>query len=220
MSRGRKKKANGSEPTEVKEVKVIEGQATAAPEDEHEPDRTEKRRGRPPKPAADHNVTDDLIRQAIAEVNNCQDDIDAATGRKRAALKRYKAEGVNIDMVREALKLRKRDPADVSKDFRDLNRMLVLMELPVGTQLGLFEGVTVATAIENRQRAAAKPISTSDTIAAASEAGMKAGVAAKNRTDNPHEDGSPEFLAWDANWIAGQRQHAAKLGPVSQDAVA
>ena len=59
-----------------------------------------------------------------------------------------------------------------------------------------------------------KPVMTTEAmIAKARTAGFDAGAGGKNRDTNPHADGSPEFLAFDAEWMRGQEKIAASMAP-------
>jgi len=50
-------------------------------------------------------------------------------------------------------------------------------------------------------------MSSAESLGKAAAAGLEAGKAARDRTGNPYLEGSPEYLSWDANWLAGQRQN-------------
>lgn len=89
---------------------------------------------------------------------------------------------------------RRREPEDIDNETRRRNRIAKFMNLPIGTQLGLLDdGDSVASAIE---KSADKPKFEDDS-------GYQAAFDGKMAEDNPHEDGSPAFLRWHADFERG-----------------
>lgn len=153
------------------------------------------------------------IRAAKIELDAKQDEAKKANSVYRGLLKAAKKEGLNVDMLCEALRIQKRDPTEVDKDFRDLNAYLMLMGVPVGTQLGLFDGKSIATAVEDEKLKASGLERRTDKGMVAIEAdGYDAGTSGKNANANPYEDGAPEFLRWHKGWNDGQAKLAEGLG--------
>ena len=151
-----------------------------------------------------------LIRPLYEDLEIANHARAAANSAYRTQLKAAKKAGINIDALTKALALQKREPDDVTKEFTDLNRYLAWLGIPVGTQLGLFDETrTVATAAEDFAK---RPISTEASIAKAKTEGFDAGHEAKNKAENPYEEGSPEALAWDAEWDRAQEKRARSLG--------
>jgi hypothetical protein len=139
----------------------------------------------------------------------------------RSMLKAYKTAGGDVDSMVAGLALSKLEPEEIDRQFRETNWTLKMMGIPVGTQLGLFDdGKSVATHLEDAKLKAngthngnghAK-IVTRDQLRGAKAKGRIAGKAGKFPTDNPHEDGSPLFLAWAAGWQIEQEKLAFDLG--------
>jgi hypothetical protein len=129
----------------------------------------------------------------------------------RATLKAFKKAGGNVDALTAALAVRNRDPDEVTREWRDINRYARLMNLPIGAQLGLFEdGETVAAKVDAAQieKQAGPPRKLTDkTLTAIKKDGAAASASGKFATANPYEEGTPEFLAW----AGGYRDHQAEL---------
>jgi hypothetical protein len=151
------------------------------------------------------------IRAAKLEADKKAEESRAANSVYRGLLKAFKKEGGNADMLVETLRLMKREPDEIDRDFRDLNAYLKLAGVPVGTQLGLFDARTVATAAEDEVFKVGPVERRSEKALHAIERdGFDAGKAGKNRSTNPYDDGSPEFLRWGAGWDRGQLENLPK----------
>lgn len=137
----------------------------------------------------------------------------------RNGIKAAKKGGVDGDALVEVLALRKQEPDDVTRRFKNLNNYMLWIGLPVGAQLGLdlATGKTIATLVDDKKIGEAegftegRPITTEAAIGKARTAGFDAGHGGKARDTNPHDDGSPEFLAYDAAWVDGQAKLAGAM---------
>lgn len=158
-----------------------------------------KKRGRPPKAASAaplSNVSGDTIKAAIVEVGAAKTDLESAQGVYRNLLKKWEERGVPSEWVTWGIKQRKREVGDIERDIRWMNRMLAIQEIPVGSQLGLFEdGESIGTKVD---KAKAETVTSDDDIAKAKAAGYEAGTKGIGEEANPHPDGSPSALAWAA----------------------
>lgn len=153
-----------------------------------------------------------LLRPLQKTLRETTDARRTANSAWRTALKAAKKEGIDTDALTAALAYQAADPEDVTKKFTNINRYLVWLGAAVGTQLGLFgPGLTVASAAEAEQFDK-QPISTEASVREARTKGFDAGSDGKNLSDNPHEDGSPEFLAWGGGYRDAQAKLARKLG--------
>src|SRR5215470_17499025 len=132
--------------------------ATTRIDEQDEP----KRRGRPSKHPMpfDSNVTDETVaefgqRALAAKLDHEQfvEDAKKANGAYRAVLKDAKKAGVDPDAVVWWLKARKMEPEDLNRQINWQNRMAMVMNLPMGTQLGwdLETGETVAHVVDEKQ---------------------------------------------------------------------
>lgn len=101
------------------------------------------------------------------------------------------------------------DRADLFDTLRETFRAL-----GVGGQLDWLE----ATA--NASRPATSPQASAESLAAANQGGLDAGLAGRNRESNPYEEGAPEHLKWDAGWVGGQRQNVARMAGSTEAAPA
>jgi len=102
--------------------------------------------------------------------------------------KQAKADGVNVAMVRSALKDNDRDHIEVAIDFRDKARALHLLESPLTEQLHLFS-IEVIPSIVN-----------------VAMQGKQAGLAGADINECPYKPGSEEFVAYRENWERGQAE--------------
>jgi hypothetical protein len=81
--------------------------------------------------------------------------------------------------------------------MRHLQTYAAWLDLPIGSQLGLFGGTTPPAADAN---AAAEHREW-----AAGDAGAAAGRNGDEREANPHEAGSAEHAAWSRSWAKGHK---------------
>jgi len=154
------------------------------------------------------NLTVEMFLEFANKVSSMKQTLDDASSRYRESLKRAKGAGINEAVLRQALQLRKTDLDKVNTNFKDLNRYLVWLGVPAGVQLGLFEGATLATTIENARLASAPNAELGEDVkATAYFAGHANGKIGKNRDTNPHGAGEL-YDEWDRGWIAGQSELA------------
>lgn len=167
-------------------------------------DTTPKKRGRPKKAQLPlSNVTDETIRLHTDAIVAADRDVRLAREKLKAKKEAAKEAGVTLSDVTWFMRAKDRDVRDIDAETRRRNRLAKIMNLPLGTQLGLFEdGKSVASKIEDDKIAATAARAKIPTLAdlqAAREAGDKAGR--EGKSDNPHPEGSPLGL----NWEEGRR---------------
>jgi len=133
-------------------------------------------------------------------------EIKSAEGVFRAVLKDGKKKGVDPDDILWRLAQRSRSPEEIDKETKRRNRLAFLTNLPIGTQLGMFEDgkTTIATAIENAN--------SPDGEQAAHQAGYDAGKAGKGITTNPYPLESAAFDAFEKGWGKQQSERALSMG--------
>ena len=169
-----------------------------------------KKRGRPKNaaPPPSSNVTDATIAEfcnkaltAHGEFETARDEMKQKQGAYRAVLKDARKAGVETDSITWWIAARKREPGDIDRETRSRNRVAKLMNLPIGTQLGLFDdGKTVATTIEDEQRESGVEKLPDD----AYNEGLLAGKDGKPITVNPYPLESAAFDQFEKGWGAGQ----------------
>ena len=98
-----------------------------------------------------------------------------------------KADGCNIDAIKEARKKHKLDHLTVAQDYDDMGFILRVMKSPLAEQLNLF----------------AKPERDEETNVAM--AGELAGRRGDSIDENPHDVGTAYFVTWRAAHERGQR---------------
>lgn len=166
-------------------------------------------------PVDPSGVPDATIRKHCLRAAELRTAVDKSQGEYRAALKAAKSDGVDPGVITWYLRTKKRELQEVDFETRQRNRVAIVMKLPIGVQLGLFDnGKTVASivdgeAIATNGKAAKKTRSSAKTIAAAKLAGSKAGSAGENM-EHDFEDGSPEALAFESAWKDAQQALARK----------
>ncbi len=208
--RGRPKKTAQDRATE----------AAAAPAGEDAPKAPKRTSG--PKKGVGLAVSDatilDFWDKALAakqEADRKKADFDSANGAFRAILKAADKSGVPKAALLWRLSKRNEDVEEIDRNTAWCNRLARLTNLPIGTQLGLFEGGgSVAAEIERKLIAShdagpAAPISpaaakngayTTEELIAASWEGEKAAQAGQPKTTNPHEFGTPLADRWNIGW--------------------
>lgn len=124
----------------------------------------------------------------------------------QTAHRKAKSDGVDLDALRDVIRLSKLDPDAAMERLRKMRAYGKWTGLPIGTQLDMFAEVALA---DEPSEAAAAELREFD----AEEAGFDAGKAGKHRVDdNPHPAGTPHYAAFDRGYLRGQRMIADKLG--------
>ena len=125
-----------------------------------------------------------------------------------------KIETISKKSLRWGLENRKKDAAEIDAETKERNRSAQFFGLKLGTQLGLFEGpegtTSLATQIEIEANAAkgGKGLAGSQvSIDSAKHQGKIDGE--RGAYQNAFDEGSPEFLAYDAEYKAAQIKLAA-----------
>lgn len=169
------------------------GQKTADSGSTEKKPKTETKRQQ--RAAAASNLTQETFVEYFREYSAARTKIEEATAAARAILKRAASVGINTKMLAKARENQRLDRDKVEADMQDLARYHAWLGLPVGTQAEMFgdAGDAPKKEVIDEQR-----------IWEAGEAGLAAGKAGKNRTDNPHAPGSELYQAWDRAYIAGQ----------------
>jgi hypothetical protein len=141
--------------------------------------------------------------------------VGAANGTYRGLLKQFKKDGGNIEMAIRVLNDLGRDADEVIKDNLDYARYAAFAKLAIGTQAELFEGTGAQPAVKAEPEAEAdrEELTPEQRIEFAKTEGHMAGKDGKFATDNPYDDGSPEYLAWSGAYRDSQAALAAKFGP-------
>jgi uncharacterized protein (UPF0335 family) len=189
------------------------------------------RRGRPskhPLPMGS-NVTDETIDEfcdkalaAKSDLEKIEEDARSQRGVYRAILKDAKKAGVDPDAITDWLKLRKKDPEDINRDFAWKNRIYRLRKLPIGTQLGidLETGETIATQVDEkttRKRGGAKAKKENGEAdpRAAYIAGYDAGKAGKSAKSGSRGITGEAAVEFQKGWQQGMKDAAKEHGPES-----
>lgn len=146
------------------------------------------------------------IRAAKVDLEAKQAEAKALNGTYRNLLKAYKKAGGDPDALTTAMALGKKEPADIDREFRNLNAALLWIGVEVGTQLGLFDsGKSVAAAVEDEQ------IIPADKSLAKCEADGYVAGKSESVIENPFEDGSPAFARWQTGFAKAHDELVAAV---------
>lgn len=165
------------------------------------------KRGRPPK-THNQEPSDAALKSQLREVrrlklalNEVSEKMRTANGAYRSAIKTAVACGKHLDLgakdVTRLMDLMDREPEDIDRETSRMNRLAMLMALPIGSQLGLFadSGESVADSIE--KGAISEEF---DSYEADEQAGYSAFAEGEVLDDNPHESNAPRFHAWERGY--------------------
>lgn len=180
-------------------------------------------RGRPRKTEnAELAQSDEALESQLREVRELRLDKDdkakAASGANaryrtaiKLAIKIGGAMGLTGDDVVWLMNAQDRTPEEIDAETVRRNKLATLMKLPIGTQLGMFEGgVSVATRIEDTKMATADP-TMAGTEQEAHIGGRKSYDLGMDEADNPYKPDDPRNAAW----LAGRNE---RKGEVAKDA--
>ncbi len=181
--------------------------------------RREVQEAMPPAEDVKNNVTEatiiDLVAEAMAEkkeIDRLTAERSSANGRLRGVYKKAKKAGLLNGEIQWYVNNQHRDPEDITREFAGINRIAKIMELPVGTQLGLFQdGETVAGKVDKKKADTASSYIAK--LQAAEDAGYRAGRGGKAKDTNPHNLDSPPFVRWNVGWGRGQAEVLQDFGP-------
>lgn len=168
------------------------------------------------------NVPDDTYRihldalmQLRGDMKKRQEELNAARGAYRARMKVAKSDGCNIDAIAAALVERDKDQTERKLYYRDFGRVLRMLNVPVGTQLGLFDGDADVKAMDGDG-----PM----TPDMAEKAGYDACRAGVPNSNNQFEAGTEEHQRWRIGWDKACEETFAPKRPaargIGQSAVA
>ena len=175
------------------------------------------------KQRAKSNVGDDLKLKSIRslidlgkEKDKAKEIYDEVVSRIRIARKGWKEKGVDLEAVDTVMRVRKMDdPEEIIREMKTSIEYLNIAKataVPIGP-LGLFEDYEAADVTPDAKQ--------EDAGWAADEAGFLAAAANQTREDNVFEMGSMEYDRWDAGFVRGMEEKAAKVegaGPVKPPA--
>ena len=100
-----------------------------------------KELGRKLPPAAGHNVTEEVFLKAAAEMAALSAERKEINERISARRKQFKANGIELGKMDLVLKMAEWDRGEIREHFDTEIRYARWMNLPIGTQPGLFEGL-------------------------------------------------------------------------------
>jgi hypothetical protein len=155
------------------------------------------------------NVTNETMISAAMECGGLLKEVEAANGKYRAALKKWGERGVDPKGIVWILKTKRREVYEIEAEIKAQNRWLEVMQIPVGTQLGLFpDGSSIGAKVDGdkiaAEKAKADPL-TPEESAKIQAAGAECGARGYGPEVNPYQsdEGSPRFLAWEAGRKTG-----------------
>jgi ribosome modulation factor len=138
---------------------------------------------------SDSNVTDALVLHHLQKIMKEERKKDEAVNALRSARKAAKADGVSLKTLDSVRHLMKLDQGELADDFNEFVRYARLLEVPVYSQLSLFE--------------VGEP-SMEDTCARAKADGLRAGKLGHDQSTCPHDPTAPAGQAWLDGYHDGQ----------------
>ncbi len=160
-------------------------------------------------PPVTSNLTPNTFLGLYREIATAQREIEAATGRKRAILKRAKGAGVDLDALALMQRLANLEPEDAEMRLRNLVRYSHWADMQIGAQADLF-GATDDQHPNDKARGEHLEFQADD-------AGYRAGYAGDAIDTNPHQAGTPVFDRWRQGWHNGQAALVAKMAAAGDD---
>jgi hypothetical protein len=158
--------------------------------------------------AKSHNVAPEAFLKHYRTIRGAKDD-HAATGTALArAKKAAKADGIHLDALKWLEKLADLETDEATVQMRRLSLYARWIELPVGTQLAMFE--------DTEQSMPSQEALDDQREWDAGDAGNAAGMAGHMRVDNPHPPGTLPYAAWDKAWIKGNKVWLAEQGKIAK----
>lgn len=154
------------------------------------------------------------VRRLKLALNEIADKMRTANGAYRSAIKTAVSCGKHLDLgskdIVRLMALMDREPEDIDRETTRMNRLAIIMALPIGTQLGLWttedsEQTSVASAIEQ----ANQPEEAFDKHEADEQAGYQAFGEKSTLDDNPHETDAHRHHAWERGWKKAEMDLAA-----------
>jgi hypothetical protein len=144
-------------------------------------------------------ISDELYQRWMKKIADAQVAVERAAkplksrkGELGAICKAAKADGVDVDAIREAFTLDKLDHLEVATKYANTGRVLRLMHSPLGEQMDLF------------------PTKDMPIVVTASIAGRRAGASGRPN-ENPHSPGSEPFVAYENEYASAQARIAEDL---------
>lgn len=128
----------------------------------------------------------------LAKIKKQKDIVAKATADLRNLYKTAKADSVLKKDIDFAISLENKDESDFVEERKRQQQIAKWMNHPIGTQFGLFEDDRGA---EERSF----------------DDGRAAGLASKNRSENPHKEDSDAGQKWIEGWNSGQATLAKKF---------
>jgi ribosome modulation factor len=149
--------------------------------------------------SAPQNVSNETWLEFVREATASKRQIEEATGRHRAIMKRAQSAGCNPKILALAIQSKRKDPVVVVSEIRDTVRVLNLVNVTM-TQQDLFGGWEPAV------NAGAKAV---QELFDAEERGYKDGKNGVAADENPYTLGTEASQAWGRGWSNGKDAAAA-----------
>lgn len=147
------------------------------------------------------NVTPETFLEFYRQAGIAKRDLERAQGEYRAVLKRAKKAGIDTKaLIAVRAIATSDDPAAEEAHLNTLLRYARYLDLPLGTQLGLFDDAAPSAAARTEQAEWD-----------AEDYGYRAGRGGQNRDDNPHAAGTAAHVRWDEGWHKGQASIAQDM---------
>lgn len=144
-----------------------------------------------------------LIEAAETEWQEARDKAAELQGVYRNRLKVAKGDGMDVDALKLAFRIKRRQTGEVISEQRSVGRYLQLMGSPLGHQWSLFD----------------QPDADGAKLDATAQ-GEQAGREGVDRDSNPYTPGTPDWFSYNNGWQTGQDSIAQTLGRGNSEAAA
>jgi hypothetical protein len=145
-----------------------------------------------------HNTPPEVLLKHCREIREAEVEQKKASAALRNARKAAKNAGIDLEALRLAEKLMKRDVDEATVTIRHTREYLAYLESPIGTQFDMFGGaptpeVPDQVAYEHKVWQAGQD---------GAECGRKGGL----DDENPHGQGTELYAAWARGYARGRRE--------------
>lgn len=148
------------------------------------------------------NLTESTFHEHIKAIQKLTTEKDTANANLRNAWKLAEEAGIDREMAKFALKVKKKDDDLRKGQFKTLDSYLKWLRTPTGTQLGLYQEEA--------------PLDEPAAIAKAEDDGAFAYHENKNLTANPHAINTPRGQAWQKGYLDAEAGVIHKMAPASK----
>jgi hypothetical protein len=155
-----------------------------------------------------NQITPDELVEGVRVANKLKRELDEVNGKYRAHLKGLEKKGADLKAVAMMRKWMQEDDDESAIRLKTALKYAAWMELPIGTQPGLFPEEAVSPEAVSAEIKAAK--SRDDAYYQGWDAHRKHGA---SRSDNPNQAGTELYVSWDEGYLASEAKAGGEMDP-------